>query len=203
MGRIKLIFRKLLSGLLWKLLFGPEVEMADILSGLISSGVEMVKISPEQIKKVIGRDGESINAVREKCGVQLFIKADGTIFIFSGDNGQGDIKLARKCVEILATGLKIGQVFKARVTQVYKQGAMVEIFPGIRGIIAASEMDSIFVRRIWKNEGVDFVCENIEEGYVVDVFVGSLDEQGRPGLSQKFPREPRPEDFVLALAASS
>ncbi|MDD5071920.1 MAG: S1 RNA-binding domain-containing protein [Patescibacteria group bacterium] len=178
MDKLWFILKRFFLELFGKLFFGSKVGV--------------VKIPAGSIGKILGIGGKSINAIRRICKVQLFIKDNGVIFILAENNGQGDIEMAKKCIDLLVNGPKVGQIFKGKVSRIFNFGVFIEIFPGVEGLLHISNMKTKFV--------AGGSITGIKEGSFVSVFVDSFyaESSDRIRLSQRFPKRPRAEDFFLA-----
>lgn len=74
------------------------------------------------------------------------------------------------------SGVECGQVYEGPVTKVLDFGALVEILPGIEGLLHISKI---------AHHRVDSVADYLREGQVVHVKVIETDERGRVKLSMK------------------
>ena len=133
-----------------------------------------IKINPDKIGKVIGPGGKGIKQIEAETGATVEIEDDGTVVISCV--GMEGAEAARAMVERVAEDVKIGRIYKGRVTSVKEFGAFVEILPGQDGLCHVSELDKEYVRSV--NE----VCKIGDE---LEVKVIAIDDQGRVKLSRK------------------
>ncbi len=134
----------------------------------------VTKILPEQIGKVIGGGGKTINAIREKTGAELTIEDDGTVYI-TGKNGAADAAL--KIVLEMTHEYKVGEQIEAEVVKIIEVGAIVKLSDSADGMVHISELAP------WR---VQHVSDLVKEGMKVPVKVVAVDhERGRISLSIK------------------
>jgi len=133
-----------------------------------------LQINPGKIRDVIGPGGKVINEIIDETGVQIDIEDSGMVFITSENEAAG--KKAQEWIENLTHEVKVGEVFKGKVTRIMNFGAFVEILPGQEGLVHISQIAN---RRIEKVED----CLKI--GQIVPVKVIEIDSQGRINLSIK------------------
>ena len=136
--------------------------------------IEMISIHPDKIKVVIGRGGETINAIIDETGVKIDIDQEGHVSIASTDAAM--IQRAKEIIEDLTREIEVGQVYEGTVRRIEKFGAFVEIAKGKDGLVHISELAH---ERIGKVEDV------LALGDKVTVKVIEIDGQGRINLSRK------------------
>ncbi len=133
-----------------------------------------IKINPDKIGKVIGPGGKGIKQIEAETGATIEIEDDGTVVISC--IGMEGAEAAREMVERVAEEVKLGKVYKGRVTSIKEFGAFIEILPGQDGLCHISELSDEYVR------SVNDVCKIGDE---LEVKVILIDEQGRVKLSRK------------------
>ena len=136
--------------------------------------IEMISIHPDKIKVVIGRGGETINAIIDETGVKIDIDQEGHVSIASTDAAM--IQRAKEIIEDLTREIEVGQVYEGTVRRIEKFGAFVEIAKGKDGLVHISELAH---DRVGKVEDV------LALGDKVTVKVIEIDGQGRINLSRK------------------
>ena len=136
--------------------------------------IEMISIHPDKIKVVIGRGGETINAIIDETGVKIDIDQEGHVSIASTDAAM--IQRAKEIIEDLTREIEVGQVYEGTVRRIEKFGAFVEIAKGKDGLVHISEL---------ANERVGKVEDVLALGDKVTVKVIEIDGQGRINLSRK------------------
>lgn len=136
--------------------------------------IEMMQIDPDKIKVVIGKSGDTINAIIDETGVKIDIEQDGSISIASPD--QEMINRAKQIIEELVAEVEVNQIYEGTIQRIESYGAFVEVLPGKQGLLHISQIDH---RRI------DRVEDIFDVGDKVTVKVTGIDERGRIDLSRK------------------
>jgi len=136
--------------------------------------IMQLTISVDKIGEVVGARGKTINRIIEETGVQIDIEDDGRVFIISTDQEMAN--KARRIIETIDQGVKVGEVFEGKVMRIMTFGAFVELVPGQEGLVHISKLDKT---RVAKVEDV------VQVGDVIKVKVVEIDEQGRINLSRK------------------
>ena len=134
----------------------------------------MITIHPDKIKVVIGRGGETINAIIDETGVKIDIDQMGNVSIASSDIDM--IRRAKQIIEDLTRDIEVGQIYEGTVRRIEKFGAFVEVAKGKDGLVHISEL---------AKERVKQVEDVLQLGDVVRVKVIEIDKQGRINLSRK------------------
>lgn len=135
--------------------------------------VKVLQIPTDKIGDLIGPKGKNIKQIIEETQTKIEIEDDGTIMVF-GDNQQL-VDLACQKIELLTKDVEVGKVYLGKVKKVVNYGAFIEILPNKVGLLHISQMN----RRVRSAEEV------LTEGQEVEVRVASIDEEGRPVLSQR------------------
>ncbi|MEK7211504.1 MAG: polyribonucleotide nucleotidyltransferase [Patescibacteria group bacterium] len=151
----------------------PRPELSQYAPRIVS-----FKIDPEKIREVIGPGGKMINAIIDKCGVEIDVEQDGTVSVTS-TSAEG-MQMAVDWIKSIVREAKVGEIFHGKVVRLMDFGAFVEILPGQDGLVHISEIAPFRVNRV-----TDFV--NL--GDEVPVVVTEIDEMGRTNLSIKQARE--------------
>lgn len=137
--------------------------------------VESIQINPEKIGMVIGKGGETIQAITKETGAEIDINDDGTIFIASPDGAS--IAKAKEWIANIVAEPEVGKVYEnAKVVSVLDFGAFVEFMPGHEGLVHVSEM---------KDERVEKPSDVVKVGDIVKVKLVAIDDKGRKNLSMK------------------
>jgi polyribonucleotide nucleotidyltransferase len=132
------------------------------------------KIDPEKIGLLIGPGGKTIRAIQEETGAQIDVEEDGTVLVSSVDAAAAEAALAR--VEALTEDIKVGRVYKGKVSAIKDFGAFIEIAPGKDGLCHISELSDGFVKNVTD------ICK---VGDYMEVKVIAVDDQNRVKLSRK------------------
>jgi len=136
--------------------------------------VKVVEINPEKIANLIGPGGRVIKDIITKTGVTIDIKETGKVHIIS--HNEESIEKAAELVKQVTQDIEVGRLYIGRVKKVMDFGALVEILPGVIGMVHISELDH---RRIHK------VSDVLKEGDEVLVRVLEVEKDGKIKLSRK------------------
>jgi polyribonucleotide nucleotidyltransferase len=132
------------------------------------------KIDPEKIGLLIGPGGKTIRSIQEETGAQIDVEEDGTVIVSSVNAAAAEAALAR--VEALTEEIKVGRVYRGKVSSIKDFGAFIEIAPGKDGLCHISELSHGFVK------SVGDICKI---GEYLEVKVIAVDDQNRVKLSRK------------------
>jgi polyribonucleotide nucleotidyltransferase len=143
--------------------------------------IATVDITPEKIANLIGPGGRVIKDIIAKTGVTIDIKETGKVHIISHDNEA--IQKASEMVKQVTQDIEVGRLYIGKVKKLMDFGALVEILPGIMGLVHISELDHRRVRK---------VSDILKEGDEVLVRVLEVGEDGRIKLSRKAALSPPP-----------
>jgi len=141
--------------------------------------ISAFRIDPEKIRDVIGPGGRVINDIIAKTGVTIDIEQDGLVVVTS--ESEDSLKKAVDWVKDITREIKVGEVFKAKITRLADFGAFAEIIPGHEGLIHVSELSHKYVKN---------PREVVSVGDVIPVKVIGIDEMGRINLSAKALEKP-------------
>ena len=133
-----------------------------------------IKIDPEKIGDVIGKQGKVIQKIQADFDVEISIEEDGSVFVAGLDTDKCQGAIA--CIDTIANDPVPGTIYNGVVTRLMSFGAFVEIAPGKEGLVHISHLD---VKRTEKVEDVVAVGDQIM------VKVLEIDDQGRLNLSRR------------------
>jgi polyribonucleotide nucleotidyltransferase len=105
-----------------------------------------LQIDPENIGALIGPGGRTIKRLEEDFVCSIEVEDDGTVTV-SGES-DGDVAGAVTYIERLGGGVKEGELYEGRVTEIKDFGAIVELFPGADGLCHISELDTGYVDKV-------------------------------------------------------
>jgi len=147
----------------------PREEVSEFAPKMLS-----MKIPPEKIGDVIGKQGKVIQQIQEDTATTINIEDDGSLFI-AGIEKAG-IAAAKAMIEGIIFEPEVGAVYEGVVTRIIPIGAFVEFAPKKEGMVHISKLDKK------RTEKVEDVC-NVGDKIKVK-FLGT-DEKGRFNLSRK------------------
>ena len=127
-----------------------------------------LKIRPEKIREVIGPGGKVIKSIVEQTGVKIDIEDSGIVKIVSQDENS-----ANKAIEIIkgiTKEIEVGAVYLGTVKRVVDFGAIVEILPGVDGLVHVSQLSDTYIKK---------VSDVVKEGDQISVKVIEVEQNGR------------------------
>ena len=133
-----------------------------------------IKIDPEKIGDVIGKQGKVIQKIQADFDVEISIEEDGNVFVSGLDTDK--CQAAISVINTIANDPEPGTIYNGVVTRLMSFGAFVEIAPGKEGLVHISQLD---VKRTEKVEDV------VNVGDQIMVKVLEIDDQGRLNLSRR------------------
>ena len=136
--------------------------------------VEMIKVEPSKIGKIIGSGGKTINQIIETTGAQISIEDDGSVFVSSSDADV--IEKAKNMILALVKEPKEGEIYDGKVVKITDFGAFVEVLPGFEGLLHISNL---------KKERVRKVEDVVKQGDIVRVKIMKIEDNGKIQLSMK------------------
>lgn len=136
--------------------------------------IESFQIDPDFIGAVIGKGGETIQAITGETGCEINIEDDGQIIITAPD--QASYERAREWIDQITYIPVVGEVFEnAKVVKILEVGALVEFAPGKVGMVHISKLAP---QRVEKVEDI------VKEGDEITVKLVEI-RGDRFGLSHK------------------
>jgi polyribonucleotide nucleotidyltransferase len=136
--------------------------------------IMQIKVDVDKIAAIIGPAGKNIRSIQEATKARVDIKDTGVVTIYS-DTKDGALA-AKELISHLTEEVKVGKIYKGRVTSVKDFGAFVEIMPGTEGLVHVSELEKDFVQN---------VADVVRIGDEISVKVLAIDEQNRIKLSKR------------------
>jgi len=136
--------------------------------------IATLSINALDIGKIIGPGGKIIKKLEADYKVEIEISEEGMVYIMGKD--LENVQRAKKHIELILDGPKVGEVYTGLVKSVREFGAFVEIVPGVEGLVHISELENSYVKRV---EDVVNVGDSLE------VKVIGIDEEGKIRLSRK------------------
>ncbi|MCD6319427.1 MAG: polyribonucleotide nucleotidyltransferase [Candidatus Desulfofervidaceae bacterium] len=136
--------------------------------------VSITEVNPDKIASLIGPGGKVIKDIIAKTGVAIDIKESGRVHIISQD--EEAIQKAMDLVKQVTQDVEVGRLYIGKVKKLMDFGALVEIIPGVVGLVHISELDH---KRVHK------VSDVLKEGDEVLVRVLGVEKDGKIRLSRK------------------
>jgi len=168
--------REHIMGKILEVLDAPRKELAEH-----APRISKMMISPDDIKLVIGKGGETINKIIAETGVEIDIEDSGLVMIAS-TNAEA-AKQAMEWITQLTARPEIGKIYSGKVVKIMDFGAFVEIMPGKDGLVHISQM---------ADHRIDKVTDVLKEGDSVQVKLVEIDDKGRLNLSMKAAKSEAP-----------
>ena len=144
-----------------------------------------MRIEVDQIKDVIGKGGETINDIIEKCDdVKIDIDDEGLVTIYH--YSQDAIDKAVKMIEDITRKANVGEIYDGKAVRVEDKYAFIELFPGTNGFLHVKDV-------AW--DRTEKVSDVIKLGDIVKVKVTKITDKG-VNVSKKalMPRPVRKEE---------
>ncbi|EPR34978.1 Polyribonucleotide nucleotidyltransferase [Alkalidesulfovibrio alkalitolerans DSM 16529] len=133
-----------------------------------------VVINPEKIREVIGSGGKNIKAITAATEADIDIEDTGHIKIFAPT--LESLKKAEEMILYYDQTAEVGANYAGKVIKIIDCGAIVEILPGLEGLLHVSQLDV---------ERVENVSDLLAVGQEVMVKVVEVQPGGRVRLSRK------------------
>ncbi|MFP5259760.1 MAG: polyribonucleotide nucleotidyltransferase [Acidobacteriota bacterium] len=134
----------------------------------------VVHINPEKIREVIGPGGKNIKSITADTGASIDIEDTGKISIFAPT--LESLEKAKARVEYYDQHADVGANYKGRVIKIIECGVIVEILPGLEGLVHVSQLDV---------ERVTSPADVVKMGQELEVKVLDVEPTGRVRLSRK------------------
>ena len=136
--------------------------------------IKTIEVKPDKIRDVIGPGGKNIRAIIEETGVKIDVEDSGIVRIASPN--MEAVEEAIAMVKRLTQEVEVGALYLGRVKRIMDFGAIVEIFPGVDGLVHISQVAP---------ERIRAVSDVLKEGEEVLVKVLEIESNGRIRLSRK------------------
>jgi polyribonucleotide nucleotidyltransferase len=136
--------------------------------------ITTLQVKPDKIRDIIGPGGRNIRSIVDQTGVKIEIEDPGLVKIASPNHEaiQEAIAMIKKFIQ----EVEVGGLYLGQVKRVLDFGAIVELFPGMDGLIHISQL---------AEERVRSVSDVLNEGDEVLVKVIGIEPNGRVRLSRK------------------
>lgn len=133
-----------------------------------------MKVRPEKIREVIGPGGKMIKSIVDQTGVKIDIEDTGIVTIVSQDEASANEAI--DLIKRITKDIEVGSIHLGKVKKVVDFGAIVEIAPGLDGLVHVSQLSDTYIKR---------VTDVVKEGDEVYVKVIDVEPNGRIRLSRK------------------
>ena len=150
----------------------PVIAEARPEVGKYAPKIEMIKVDPEKISEIIGKQGKTINGIIDETGVKIDIDEDGRVAICGVE--KAGIDKAIQIIKSIVEPVTEGAIYEGKVVRIMNFGAFVQLSPNKDGLIHISKLSK---KRVEKVEDV------VEIGDIVIVKVLEVDKQGRINLT--------------------
>ena len=150
----------------------PVIAEARPEVGKYAPKIEMIKVDPDKISEIIGKQGKTINGIIEETGVKIDIDEDGRVAICGVE--KAGIDKAIQIIKSIVEPVTEGAIYEGKVVRIMNFGAFVQLSPNKDGLIHISKLSK---KRVEKVEDV------VEIGDIVIVKVLEVDKQGRINLT--------------------
>jgi polyribonucleotide nucleotidyltransferase len=134
---------------------------------------EVVYVDTDKIKDVIGPSGKNIKAITAETGSSIDIEDSGKITIFSPT--QEILEKTRQMILFFNQKAELGKDYEGEVKRILDFGAVVEILPGLDGLVHISQLDT---------KRVEKVSDIVKIGDRLKVKVIEIGDRGKVRLSR-------------------
>lgn len=117
-----------------KVISKPREELSEY-----APKIEVLEVNPDRIKDIIGPSGKNIKAIVKETGATVDIEDTGKITIFAPDKES----LTKTVEKIMYYDQKpeLGKIYNGKIKLLKDFGAIVEILPGVNGLVHISQLD--------------------------------------------------------------
>lgn len=152
-----------------KVIEAPRAELS-----VNAPQMEVLQINPEKIRDLIGPGGKNIKAITAETAADIDIEDSGKVSIFAPT--LESLKKTVEMVQYYDQTAELGKNYVGTVKKILEIGAIVEILPGLEGLLHISQID---VERIAE------VTDVVQLGQEITVKVVEVQPNGRIRLSRK------------------
>ena len=136
--------------------------------------ITQIKVDPEKISEIIGKQGKTINGIIDETGVKIDINDDGRVDVCGVE--QAMIDRALELIRLIVEPVESGKIYEGEVVRIMNFGAFVQLAPNKDGLIHISKLS---------RERVEKVEDVVNIGDKVRVKVLEIDKMGRINLALK------------------
>ncbi len=111
--------------------------------------IEVIEVSPERIKDIIGPSGKTIKAIVKETGATVDIEDSGKITIFAPNKDSLDSAIEK--IMFFDQKPELGKTYSGKIKVIKDFGAIVEILPGVNGLVHISQLDIGRINNIYRS----------------------------------------------------
>ncbi len=152
-----------------EIIAAPRAELSDL-----APQMTVLQINPEKIRSVIGPGGKNIKAITAETQADIDIEDSGKISIFAPT--LESMEKAKEMVLYYDQSPEPGKNYVGTVKRILESGALVEILPGLEGMLHVSQLDV---------DRIENVTDLLQLGQEVTVKCIELGPNDRIRLSRK------------------
>ena len=164
----------IMGGVMHDAISEPRKELSPYAPKIIT-----LKIEPEKIGDVIGKQGKTITAIIDETGAKIDIDDNGMVSISGIDLAA--LERAKEIILSIVNDIEPGQILEGTVVRMMNFGAFVQLSPNKDGMVHISKLS---------DKRVNEVEDVVHIGDKVRVKVIEVDKMGRINLSM------RPQDLA-------
>ncbi len=150
----------------------PVISKPRAQVGKYAPKIMQMKVDPEKISEIIGKQGKTINGIIDETGVKIDINDDGRVDICGVDEVM--IQKAMDIIKLIVEPVETGRIYEGEVVRIMNFGAFVQLSPNKDGLIHISKL---------AKERVEKVEDVVNIGDKVKVKVLEVDKMGRINLA--------------------
>ncbi len=135
--------------------------------------MEVIHVDTNKIKDVIGPSGKHIKAITAETGSSIDIEDSGKISIFAPS--EEILQKTKEMILFYNQKPELGKDYEGVITRILDFGAVVEILPGLDGLVHISQLDTGRVEK---------VSDVAKIGDRIKVKVIEIDDRGKVRLSR-------------------
>ena len=134
--------------------------------------IAQMKVDPDKISEIIGKQVKTINAIIDETGVKIDINDEGRVDILGVDPAM--IEKAMEIIRLIVEPVEAGAIYEGEVVRIMNFGAFVQLAPNKDGLIHISKLS---------RDRVEKVEDVVNIGDKVRVKVLEIDKMGRINLA--------------------
>ena len=134
--------------------------------------IAQMKVDPDKISEIIGKQGKTINAIIDETGVKIDINDEGRVDILGVDPAM--IEKAMEIIRLIVEPVEAGAIYEGEVVRIMNFCAFVQLAPNKDGLIHISKLS---------RDRVEKVEDVVNIGDKVRVKVLEIDKMGRINLA--------------------